>query len=81
MTIADVKGAPDIARSDVATAIKFCKAASAKSRRALYELGRACPANRQLPEAISAYREAADKGSPSAKVELRRHLCLYCMTR
>src|SRR3954464_2457688 len=32
----DVKGTPDIAPADVATAIKFCKVASAASRRALY---------------------------------------------
>ena len=67
---ADVKGTPDIAPSDVATAIKFCKIASAASRRALYQLGRAYAANRQMPEAISAYRKAADKGSTSAMVEL-----------
>src|SRR5450759_2136186 len=67
---ADVKGTPVIIQSDVATAIKFCKIASAASRRALYELGRAYAANRQLPEAISAYRKAADKGSTSAMVEL-----------
>jgi uncharacterized protein len=67
---ADVKGAPAIAPSDVATAIKFCKIASAGSRRALYELGRAYAANQQLPEAIGAYRKAADKGSTAAMVEL-----------
>jgi TPR repeat protein len=67
---ADVKGAPAIAPSDVATAIKFCKIASAGSRRALYELGRAYAANQQLPEAIAAYRKAADKGSTAAMVEL-----------
>jgi uncharacterized protein len=66
----DVKGVSDIARSDVAIAIKFCRTASAASRRALYELGRAYAANQQLPEAISAYRKAADKGSTSAMVEL-----------
>src|SRR5229473_3530777 len=66
----DVKGTPDIAQSDVATAIKFCRVASAASRRALYELGRAYAANQQLPEAIGAYRKAADKGSTSAMVEL-----------
>jgi uncharacterized protein len=66
----DVKGAGDIAQSDVATAIKFCKVASAASRRALYQLGRAYAANQQLPEAIGAYRKAADKGSTSAMVEL-----------
>jgi TPR repeat protein len=67
---ADVKGTRDIAPSDVATAIKFCKVASAASRRALYELGRAYAANQQLPDAISAYRKAADRGSTSAMVEL-----------
>ncbi len=67
---ADVKGVADIAQSDVATAIKFCKRASAASRRALFELGRAYAANQQLPEAMSAYRNAADKGSTSAMVEL-----------
>jgi len=67
---ADVKGTPDIAQSDVATAIKFCKVASAASRRALYQLGRAYAANQQLPEAIVAYRKAADRGSTSAMVEL-----------
>ena len=67
---ADVKGTADIAPSDVATAIKFCKAASATSRRALYQLGRAYAANQQLPDAIGAYRKAADKGNTSAMVEL-----------
>jgi TPR repeat protein len=67
---ADVKGTPVIAQSDIATAIKFCKIASAASRRALYQLGRAYAANRQMPEAIAAYRKAADKGSSSAMVEL-----------
>jgi TPR repeat protein len=66
----DVKGTRDIAPSDVATAIKFCKVASAASRRALYQLGRAYAANQQLPEAIGAYRKAADKGSTAAMVEL-----------
>ena len=67
---ADVKGTPEIAPSDIATAIKFCKVAAAASRRALYQLGRAYAANRQMPEAIGAYRKAADKGSTSAMVEL-----------
>ena len=44
---ADVKGAADVASSDIATAIKFCKIASGSSRRALYQLGRAYAANRQ----------------------------------
>ena len=67
---ADVKGVTEIASSDVATAIKFCKRASAASRRALYQLGRAYAANRQMPEAAGAYRKAADKGSTAAMVEL-----------
>ncbi len=70
---ADVKGTPDIAPSDIATAIEFCTAAasrSAASRRAFFELGRAYAANRQWPDAIGAYRQAADKGSTSAMVEL-----------
>jgi TPR repeat protein len=67
---ADVKGTSDVAPSDVATAIKFCRIAAASSRRALYQLGRAYAANRQLPEAIGAWRKAADKGSTSAMVEL-----------
>jgi TPR repeat protein len=66
----DVKGTPDIAPADVATAIKFCKVASSASRRALYQLGRAYAANQQLPEAVGAFRKAADKGSTSAMVEL-----------
>ena len=66
----DVKGAHEIEASDIATAIKFCKIASAASRRALYQLGRAYAANQQLPEAVAAYRKAADKGSTSAMVEL-----------
>ncbi|MBV8746827.1 MAG: sel1 repeat family protein [Xanthobacteraceae bacterium] len=67
---ADVKGTPDIAQGDIATAIKFCKSAAATSRRALYQLGRAYATNQQLEEAISAYRKAASKGSTSAMVEL-----------
>ena len=67
---ADVKGVTEIAKADVATAIKFCKTASGSSRRAQYALGRAYAANRQMPEAIGAYRKAADKGSRAAMVEL-----------
>jgi uncharacterized protein len=72
----EVKGNPEIAPPDVATAIKFCKIASsgkiapASSRRALYELGRAYAANRQTAEAAGAYRKAADEGSSAAMVEL-----------
>jgi TPR repeat protein len=67
---ADVKGTSDIAPSDIATAIKYCRVASSASRRALYQLGRAYAANQQLPDAVGAYRKAADKGSTSAMVEL-----------
>jgi len=67
---ADVRGVPDIAAADVATAIKFCKKVAGSSRRAMYELGRAYAANQQMSEAIAAWRRAADKGSTSAMVEL-----------
>jgi TPR repeat protein len=67
---ADVKGVAEVAPGDIATAIKFCRTASAGSRRAMYQLGRAYAANRQLPDAIAAWRKAADKGSTSAMVEL-----------
>jgi TPR repeat protein len=67
---ADVKGTPDIASSDVATAIKYCKIAANSSRRAMYQLGRAYAANRQMPEASAAWRKAAGRGSTSAMVEL-----------
>lgn len=67
---ADIKGVSDVAPADVAIAVKYCKVASAASRRALYQLGRAYAANRQMSEAVAAYRKAADKGSTSAMVEL-----------
>ena len=73
---ADVKGTADIAPADIETAIKYCKAASGSSRRAMYELGRAYAAGQQLGDAISAYRKAADKGSTSAMVELGVMLAL-----
>src|SRR5262245_28802472 len=66
----DVAGVSAIAPADIATAIKFCRTASASSRRALYQLGRAYAANQQMPDAISTYRKAADKGSTTAMVEL-----------
>src|SRR5262245_31503069 len=65
----DVKGVSEIETSDIATAIKFCRIASTSSRRALYQLGRAYAANKQWPDAIGAYRKAAEKGSTSAMVE------------
>jgi len=67
---ADVKGVSDIAASDIATAIKYCRIAANSSRRAMYQLGRSYAANRQTPEAIAAWRKAVDKGSTSAMVEL-----------
>jgi TPR repeat protein len=67
---ADVRGAAEIAKADIATAIKFCRTAGAGSRRALYQLGRAYAANGQMAEAMAAWRKAADKGSTSAMVEL-----------
>jgi TPR repeat protein len=67
---ADVKGVPEIAPTDIPLALKFCKTAAAASRRALYQLGRAYAANRQLPDAIGAYRKAVNKGSSAAMVEL-----------
>ena len=67
---ADVKGVAEIAPPDIPTAIKFCKQASGASRRAMYQLGRAYAADRQTPQAIAAWRKAADKGSTSAMVEL-----------
>jgi TPR repeat protein len=67
---ADVKGTAEVAVSDIATAIKFCRTASGSSRRALYQLGRAYAANRQMSEAVAAWRKAVDKGSSSAMVEL-----------
>lgn len=67
---ADVRGVPEIAAADIATAIKFCKHAAPSSRRAMFALGRAYAANRQTSEAIAAWRKAADKGSSAAMVEL-----------
>lgn len=59
---ADVKGVADIAASDVATAIKFCKNAANSSRRAMYQLGRAYAAKGQTAEAMAAWRRAAAAG-------------------
>jgi TPR repeat protein len=67
---ADTKGVAEIAASDIATAIKFCRTAAGSSRRAMYQLGRAYAANHQTAEAITIWRKAADKGSTSAMVEL-----------
>ena len=67
---ADIKGVAEVAPADIATAIKFCKRAASRSRRAMFELGRAYAANQQMPDAIAAWRKASDKGSTSAMVEL-----------
>lgn len=67
---ADVRGVAEIAASDIATAIRFCKQAAPSSRRAMFALGRAYAANRQTADAIAAWRKAADKGSSAAMVEL-----------
>lgn len=67
---ADVKGVAEVAASDIATALKFCRSASGASRRALYQLGRAHAAGRNMNEAMSTWRKAADRGSTSAMVEL-----------
>jgi TPR repeat protein len=67
---ADIPGVRDIASSDIATAIKYCKVAAPKSRRALYQLGRAYQAAKQWQEAAGTYRKAIDKGSTTAMVEL-----------
>ena len=66
----DIQGVRDIAPSDIGTAIKYCKIAAAKSRRALYQLGRAYAAGQQWPEAVGTYRKAVDKGSTTAMIEL-----------
>lgn len=66
----DMPGVPAIAPSDIAIALKYCKTASASSRPAMYELGRAHAANKQMTDAIAAWRRAADKGSTAAMVEL-----------
>ena len=66
----DIKGVAEVAPADIATAIKFCKRAASRSRRAMFELGRAYAANQQMPDAIAAWRKASDKGSTSAMVEL-----------
>jgi len=54
----DIQGVRDIAPSDIGTAIKYCKIAAAKSRRALYQLGRAYAAGQQWPEAVGTYRQS-----------------------
>jgi uncharacterized protein len=69
----DIKGSYDIAKADVAAALKACKAAATTSdapRRISFELGRALEFNRQNAEAAKAYRKAADAGNTAAMVGL-----------
>jgi len=67
---AEVKGVAEVAAADIATAVKYCAVAGKSQRRAMYQLGRAYAANRQMTEAMAAWRKAADKGSSAAMVEL-----------
>jgi uncharacterized protein len=67
---AEVKGVAEVAAADIATAIKYCAVAGKSQRRAMYQLGRAYAANRQMTDAMAAWRKAADKGSSAAMVEL-----------
>jgi len=67
---ANIPGVAKIATSDIPIALQYCKAASAKSRRALYQLGRAYAADRKTDEAVKIYRQAIAKGSTAAMVEL-----------
>src|SRR5262245_32338921 len=66
----DIAGVSAIAPADIATGIKFRRTASGSSRTGPYPLGRAYAANQQMPDAISTYRKAAEKGSTAAMVEL-----------
>lgn len=68
-----VKGNYDIAKADVAAALKACKAAVSAPdapRRAWFELGRAYEFNRQNADAVKAYRKAVEAGNTSAMVGL-----------
>jgi TPR repeat protein len=70
---AEIQGSYDIAKTDVATALKACKAAAAASdapRRISFELGRAFEFNGQNAEAAKAYRKAVDAGNTTAMVGL-----------
>lgn len=57
---ADVKGTPDVAASDIATAIKYCNIAANSSRRAMYQFGRASADPARARELLS--RAAAARG-------------------
>lgn len=67
---ADMPGVAAIAKSDIATAIKFCRSASPHARRAIYQLGRAYAAGGQTAEAVKTYQQAIGKGSSAAMIEL-----------
>lgn len=67
---ADMPGVAAIAKSDIMTAIKFCKSASPHARRAVYQLGRAYAADGQTAEAIKSYKQAIAKSSTAAMIEL-----------
>lgn len=67
---ANIPGVAKIAPADIPIALQYCKAASGKSRRALYQLGRAYAADRKTGEAVKIYRQAIAKGSTAAMVEL-----------
>lgn len=66
----DVSGVLNIQATDIPLALKYCRLASPRSRRAMYELGRTYAANNQMPQAESAYRKAAAAGSTAAMVAL-----------
>src|SRR5258708_20738884 len=65
---ADVKGTSDVAPSDVATAIKYCRIAGGSSRRPPYQPRPPHPPRRQKPHASAALRKAAAKGPSPAPV-------------
>jgi len=67
---ADMPGVAAIAKSDIKTAIKFCKSASPHARRAIYQLGRAYAAEGAAAEAVKTYKQAIAKGSTAAMIEL-----------
>lgn len=67
---ANIPGVAKISGPDIPIALQYCKAASRKSRRALYQLGRAFAADRKTDEAVKIYRQAIAKGSTAAMVEL-----------
>jgi len=61
---ADVSGVAEIAASDLATAIRFCRQAAASSRRAMFALGRAYAANHPgALERMGAFAEGGRGGT------------------